>query len=264
MKNSRVQHRPKMPPTSHTYYPSWFKGVQPEIYESIHHTLSSQANPPGIPNNELVATLSHPMDFGHPGQYEVALTNLRFTLDTPKPKDVIENTDEISKETPAEEEAMETTEVPSQNLFPGYTEPTRKTIKIKKENDQILSFMSSINKALEIHGIKSGYMITKEPPDVELHVTISHDLKEPNMHLYIPIELANLMGYNRTDFFIGKHLPEDLMSDKEFKKIPIGTEYEMQLVTPTYLLNAISITCGRFLKWIEILSDKKEAADFFP
>ena len=252
-----------MVPTSHTYKPNWFKGVYPEMYESVYYTLTSQANPPGIPNNELVATLPHPMDFGHHGQYEVALTSLRFTLDPPKPKEVAKDVSQnVNQEDPIEQ-PMETSEKEKEVLFPDYSLPKLQTIKVKKENTQILSFMSSINKALESHGVKLGYMITADPPEVELHVTISHDLTEPHMHLCIPTELANLMGYRRTDFFIGKHLPEELMTDKEFQKIPVGTEYEMHLVTPTYLKNTVSSTCGRFLKWIEFLQSKMEPVDFF-
>ena len=95
-----------MVPTSHTYKPNWFNGVYPKVYESVYHTLTSQTNPPGIPNNELITTLPHPMDFGHHGQYEVALTSLRFTYDPPQPKQEVE----AALSSIMVEKAMETSE----------------------------------------------------------------------------------------------------------------------------------------------------------
>ena len=259
----REQMGPKMYPNS--YNPKWFKGHQPEVHESIHHTLTSQANPPGILNNELVSTLPHPMDLGHPGQYEVALTSLRFTLEPPKPKEEVKVTAEIVNEIPAKKSKTEEPVAKSTDkLFPDYSPPKIQKIVIKKTNNEILEFMGSINKQLESHGVKVGYMIVDTPPaETKLHVTISHDLTEKNMFLYIPSELANLMGFRKTDFYIGKHLPEGLMRGGEFEKVSVGSEYELLLVTPTYTKNTVAITCPRFFMLYLFVTNKSTPTEFF-
>ena len=216
------------------------------LLTNVYFSLSSKTNPRGVENTELVTTFSKPILYAR-GQYEAALVNLRFSPAKQVPK-VIE---------------IEHDEPHVGPLFPNKSAPTVTKYTPIKEDQQLLKFMANITRKMMENGYRIIYKITSNRGEpLRVHVVIQHDTSHPGMFLRFDPDLADLLGFKRTDFYPGVSLPEDIIYDKAFQAVPVGKTYDIQYVTPTYLGNILQVGVRRELTYPTYKVKEREFPEF--
>ena len=229
---------------------------------NVYFSVTSKANPIGTGNNKVVTMFSKPILYPK-GQYEVALVNLGLS-----PLARGERQPEVQPQAEVVEQVMETSEqyvAPSDPLFPDMTPSTVTDFRIIKEDQQLMKFMASIARKLLPLGFTLEYrIVSKQGGPAKLHVAILHANEDPGKFLRLPRDLATLMGFKRTDFYPGASLPEDEMFDSLYQNVPVGHEYKIEFVTPTYTQNVIQVGVRRRLTYPEFIVKRKTWQEFFP
>lgn len=213
---------------------------------NVYFSFSSKSNPPGVANSEIVSTFSRPILYPR-GQYELALVSLKMV--------------------PAARLVVNTVPEPEERqlgpLFPDYTPPTTTEFNIIKEDQQALKFMANFTRALQENGYKVVYVIISNRGEaLQIHIVIHHNNENPGTLLSLPTQLANLMGFKRPQFYPGTSLPEENMYDKIFQDIPVGTQFDIKYVTPTYKANILQVGVRRHLTYPVYNVKERTMAEF--
>lgn len=210
------------------------------LEDSMLMVLKSKANPEGFTDRSDIIYML-PNIYSFPRNCEVALRTLTYTPNTELPEGQRPLKERRVVKTRRRHVHFHERPLPHPPIFPGYVPPVVATRPIPKTENSLISFITKFNETIGptigVTLIIAFTVVNRE----EMIIHLNYNEINQNKYLFVSPQLAEVLGFNRTQFTRGRFVASTSVTQASFEEYDLNANFAVSVVEDKYFESTMKL-----------------------